>query len=346
MNLLQNNYNYTQTKYTIPANSVYTVDNSQTPKNYYSINNMSNVILYAGVNMIPNESMYNVKIDPKSVAHYNVPVPTDELNIYNPSVDDVDVIIVSFVAEFNPLFSALGKVNFNVDGTIKTDGVIKSFETSLPAGNNKIGIVDLSENSIKSLDDIKELIDTLLYKDDSHVFNTINEKISRILLSIYSLDAEKGVFNLIYNKLNEYFSTVDSDGMPIIKPVDRIEYQVTQEIKPLLDNISNNITSLNDVKINNIMLSCSQLESYLSIIMSRNRCTKFYNETNTDAEQMYTFTFIKSITNDGESDINAVIAGNRCVIKPNEKITDIYLQGVQTVKIPKGSSYRIIGGQQ
>ena len=79
-------------------------------------------------------------------------------------------------------------------------------------------------------------------------------------------------------------------------------------------------------------------------IKSQSICTKFEVEENTEAENLYTFSYIELLSNDGENDINLVIAGNRFVLKPNEVINKMLLEGIQTVKIPKNSSYRIIGG--
>ncbi len=73
-------------------------------------------------------------------------------------------------------------------------------------------------------------------------------------------------------------------------------------------------------------------------------CTKFAIETNTDAEYLYTVSYINLLSNDGDSDMSVVLGGNRFVLKPNEVLTDIHFNEVKTIKIPKNNSFRLIGG--
>ena len=116
------------------------------------------------------------------------------------------------------------------------------------------------------------------------------------------------------------------------------EVDAKGELKDILNNINKYIPNNADIK--------TMLESIKSTIEANStKCTKFYMEENTDAEQMYTFKYIELITNDSDTDMTFSISGTgRFTLKPNEVLSKISLDGVKTIKIPKNSSYRVIGG--
>ena len=131
--------------YIIPKNSVKTIDYKDVEPNYFHIQNLGGTPLYFSSHTIPTTRIYDVKIDGGSIATFTDPYPQYEVYIFNPSAtDDINIIMTSFKAPFDPVVLAQANKQISIGGTVETDGVIKGFNTALPAGANKIGKVDIS----------------------------------------------------------------------------------------------------------------------------------------------------------------------------------------------------------
>ena len=115
--------------------------------NFYRLNNMDDVTLYCSTNNIPSQYFYDFKANPFSVANFAEPKISSKLYISNPANKDVDAIIFYWSDEFNPTFMAVGEISLNNEGVVETDGIVKGFTTELPAGDNKIGKVELVTNA-------------------------------------------------------------------------------------------------------------------------------------------------------------------------------------------------------
>ena len=131
--------------YIIPKNSVKTIDYKDVEPNYFHIQNLGGTPLYFSSHTIPTTRIYDVKIDGGSIATFTDPYPQYEVYIFNPSAtDDINIIMTSFKAPFDPVVLAQANKQISIGGTVETDGVIKGFNTALPAGSNKIGKVDVA----------------------------------------------------------------------------------------------------------------------------------------------------------------------------------------------------------
>ena len=139
---------YNKQKFTIPKNSVYQIQFNGNNPNYYRVNNLGETVLYFATNNTPREDLYDFKCSPNSVANFAEPYTRDFLYCYNPNNVDVDILVTYWEGEFDPAFIAFGESTLSVEGTIKTDGVINAFNTSLPKGTNTIGDVGLEANTL------------------------------------------------------------------------------------------------------------------------------------------------------------------------------------------------------
>lgn len=145
---------YNRQKFTIPKNSVYQIQFNGNNPNYYRVNNLGETVIYFATNNTPREDLYDFKCSPNSVANFAEPYTRDFLYCYNPNNVDVDILITYWEGEFDPAFIAFGESTLSVEGTVKTDGVVNAFNTSLPSGDNTIGLVGLRDTEKSVLDSI------------------------------------------------------------------------------------------------------------------------------------------------------------------------------------------------
>lgn len=140
----------------------------------------------------------------------------------------------------------------------------------------------------------------------------------------------------IIKQLNETWDT--EKGTSTIRTILNDMYGHTKTIKNAIDN-NNDVSTFGNV--------ISQLGSINETLSSLKPvpCTKWYSGVNTDAENMYTMKYIKTISNDGESDMKVMISSTgNITLKPGEVLSDITLDATRTITIPKNSTYRLIGG--
>lgn len=131
--------------YTIPANSIKTINYSDVDPNYFHIQNNGGSAIYFSTHGIPTTHIYDMKIDGGSISTFTDPYPQSEVYIFNPYDNPVNVIITSFRAPFDPVVLASMNKQFTVGGSIETDGIVKSFDCQLPAGTNHLGKVEVTK---------------------------------------------------------------------------------------------------------------------------------------------------------------------------------------------------------
>lgn len=113
--------------------------------NYFRVQNPNNTSIYCGTTRHPSENMYDFSVAPNKAKAYAEPFQRSRLYVFNPSGNTINVIVVSMAAEYDPLSMMLG--DMEVDFSASSIGVtssIDSFNTSLPAGSNMIGKVQVS----------------------------------------------------------------------------------------------------------------------------------------------------------------------------------------------------------
>ena len=158
--------NLSRKSVTVPAYSVTTVEYNDSMPNYYRVINMGDGKLYCGTSAIPTTKRFEFTVGPGKIKLYTEPSRRNNLYIYNPSGVDVDVIIVSFEAEFDPATLAMADMEFDVaNQTMTTETTITGFNQPLPAGTNNIGKVTLADHAkyeeyLVAIRDAAKVLDT------------------------------------------------------------------------------------------------------------------------------------------------------------------------------------------
>ena len=124
--------------------SVATIDFIDNYPNHFRVQNSGKNAVFCSPNNIPTQSQYDFSVSGGGLTMYAEPYTSRRLHIFNPTGNDVDCTVVTFYAEFNPLILALSNIEVEMPNTIETSNIIGGFSASLPAGNEKIGKVDIS----------------------------------------------------------------------------------------------------------------------------------------------------------------------------------------------------------
>lgn len=129
---------------TVPAFSITTIDYLDTKPNYFRVQNRGTTEIYCSTNNMPTTKHYDFAVAGKKMKMFAEPYNRTRLYIFNPSGSDIEVAVLSFQAEFEPLTLALSEIEVEMPSSFESSMVINSFNASLPAGNNKIGKVDVT----------------------------------------------------------------------------------------------------------------------------------------------------------------------------------------------------------
>ena len=134
-----------QRQVSIPANSRITVDFTDTKPNYFYLNNLSVSEVYLGVSMIPDNVKYDKKVGPSQEALFAREQGVKSIQLYNATGAPARIDLTTFEKEFDPLVLASSSTTVSGGGGGDYDGVIRGFTAPLPAGNNDIGKVVVTE---------------------------------------------------------------------------------------------------------------------------------------------------------------------------------------------------------
>lgn len=212
--------NLSKAKFTIPAESTTTISFLGYP-NYYQITNGGVSDLYIGTTMMPSTDYFDAKVSGASTKLCVDPTGHHEIYIYNPSKDDVNIIAVSFEAPFD--ISALAMSNFGLslaDINVNADSVIKSFETSLPAGSNKIGKVSIDGKiSVNEIDALKSIVNNIYENGINKVVNIENMDKSLYNVTNYLIKPEATKSDEIYftGKLGYIHNITEENNWSLIQ---------------------------------------------------------------------------------------------------------------------------------
>lgn len=130
---------------TVPAHSVTTIDYIDTQPNYFRVQNSGDGTLYCSTANIPTQKQHDFSVKAAGMKMFAEPFYRAKLYVLNSTGNDVNITVLSFRAVFDPLALALSDIAIDLEGaTIESENVISGFETSLPAGSNEIGKVQVS----------------------------------------------------------------------------------------------------------------------------------------------------------------------------------------------------------
>lgn len=132
---------------TIAPQSVEEIVFNDTMPNHFYINNLSASILYFGITVIPKENIYEMMVDSFGENIYARQIGTKRCRIYNSGTNPAQLILITFEEQFNPstLAKAASGSSSGGGGGGSFDGVIRGFSVPLPAGDNNIGRVKVTE---------------------------------------------------------------------------------------------------------------------------------------------------------------------------------------------------------
>lgn len=230
---LDMNGSYQRRKYTIPKQTVYTIEFNGTRPNYYRLQNMSNATIYCATNSLPKIDLYDFKASPKSVGNYCEPTQRDTVYLLNPSTENAEVILVTWADKFDPTYMAVSEITLDSDVSVRTEGVITSFETSLPKGNNVLGKVDLNTIDRNNLSSIAS---AMVASSGTSYLNNMNKHIVDMCNKLVHDNDIIAILNEIKNKPNA--SATDLNG--VINKLSEINndiYSTSTNTYSLLDKL-------------------------------------------------------------------------------------------------------------
>lgn len=316
--------NLSKDKYSLKAQSTTTITFNGANPNYYRITNGGDTALYLGVSMMPTENFFDQKISPATTKLYVDAYGHEEIYIYNPSLKDINVVITSFTAPFEPTVLGLSDIGqdfsqIEFSGEVDASGNLKTLITSI---NKKI--VDYTN---------------LLTAIESKIGNSDSKDYTAYLLTIE-------------NKIVSVFESIDS-LLPFIRDIVQNETVNYDELYGLLQsfvidyrtdiaNLHGTVMSIDGKTYDygNLLVEIKE-----ALTSSVTKCTKWYKGENTDAENKYTMKYIELLSNDSDSDLFVTISSTgNITLKPGEVLNKIMLDAVRTITIPKNSTYRLIGG--
>ena len=181
---------------TVPAFSITTIDYLDTKPNYFRVQNRGTTELYCSTNNMPTAKHYDFAVAGKKMKMFAEPYNRTRLYIFNPSGSDVEVAVLSFQAEFEPLTLALSEIEVEMPKEFETSMAINSFNASLPTGNNKIGKVEIT-NGVTASDVTVLKENTQVTAENTASTKTLSQTIVNLLGELLSPTAVDGKTNLL-----------------------------------------------------------------------------------------------------------------------------------------------------
>ena len=201
---------------TVPAFSITTIDYLDTKPNYFRVQNRGTTEIYCSTNNMPTTKHYDFAVAGKKMKMFAEPYNRTRLYIFNPSGSDVEVAVLSFQAEFEPLTLALSEIEVEMPKEFETSMAITSFNAPLPTGNNKIGKVEVT-NGVAAAD-------VTVLKENTQV-------------TAENTGSAKALSQTIVNLLGELLSTTVSPDKPnllsIINGLENLGILLEDEFSPI-----------------------------------------------------------------------------------------------------------------
>ena len=240
---------------TVKAGSVAELDFIDTTPNMFICQNTTPMKIHISISSIPTLTNYEFAIDKNTVGTFGRPVPARKIYLYNTGSGDATVKIFSVHDNFD--MNVLKNISMKLEGegmSIETDGIVKGFQAgvSLPAGNNKIGIVELDEKDValiqtigENVDNIDSNVGAMMINVASNLSNTnkIAEDVAEIVTALSSGGA--GADTRLY-----YINGDSYDKEPVyLNKVDSISYTATDSSTIYFNYLLNDGADV-DIKIN------------------------------------------------------------------------------------------------
>lgn len=190
---------------TVPAFSITTIDYLDTKPNYFRVQNRGTTELYCSTNNMPTTKHYDFAVPGKKMKMFAEPYNRTRLYIFNPSGTDVEVAVLSFQAEFEPLTLALSEIEVEMPSSFESSMVINSFNAPLPTGNNKIGKVEvINAPAAADVSNIKTNTNNILSKLAYLMSNTPSSQEGLNLYAIMTALEPLAAANTFFSKVSTF----------------------------------------------------------------------------------------------------------------------------------------------
>ena len=190
---------------TVPAFSITTIDYLDTKPNYFRVQNRGTTEIYCSTNNMPTTKHYDFAVAGKKMKMFAEPYNRTRLYIFNPSGSDVEVAVLSFQAEFEPLTLALSEIEVEMPKDFESSMAITSFNAPLPSGNNKIGKVEVTNGpSAADVTSIKTNTTNILSKLGYLISNTPSSPEGIKLYDIMSALGAVAAANTFFGKVSTF----------------------------------------------------------------------------------------------------------------------------------------------
>ena len=319
-------------KYTLEPNSTTTINFMGASPNHYEITNGGTSPLYLGVSMMPTENFFDKKIPSGSSVLYVDPYGHEEVYIYNPSNEPVNIIMVSFYADFDTTTLAMSNV-FQDFNTIQLNG---EFDAK---GDMKLKLKNIEESTsaIKGYvnskkDPVYNKVSKLMKASFSsklisglNLYETTITATPGYTLSNNVYDYDNNVMKPIYNVSNiaqvlEYALLLPYDSTDSIKvesypefestinnyKIKKITFYTTEAIQTVADNYFTLYKEKDIINYSNLLNSITDYLKSIdnnTDILTHNKCSslKIFNYRSTDDDTFEEANYVtKLIANDKE----------------------------------------------
>ena len=190
---------------TVPAFSITTIDYLDTKPNYFRVQNRGTTEIYCSTNNMPTTKHYDFAVAGKKMKMFAEPYNRTRLYIFNPSGSDVEVAVLSFQAEFEPLTLALSEIEVEMPKEFETSMAITSFNAPLPTGNNKIGKVEVTNGpAVADVTSIKTNTNNILSMLTNLMSNTPSSPEGIKLYDIMSALGALAAANTFFGKVSTF----------------------------------------------------------------------------------------------------------------------------------------------
>lgn len=323
INQFSGGYNATWRKQLITlAPGLNTIDFTDTNPNLFAMVNSNDVNIYGGFSILPNVSKYEFKAAQKATSKFGQPIPVNQLYLYNPSAENISIILFSMQGVFDftvieGMSVNLSTENVNVGSAVNVSGF--NAGVSLPSGSNLMGKVNVPE-----LDGTKTIGKVIVPELDGN-HNIGNVKVTSVPANLKTVVGNDTLINL----LTQFVSNGESTA-----GVEEILSKLSA-IKTGIDNLVDNGGGSSGGGSTSVNKKC------LAIVSDSQTTAKTYT---LDSSNVYK---INHLSNDGSGDLMVNVGTVAMTVKAGEVLADIDIpSSTTTVKVSGTNiSYRILYSQ-
>ena len=324
INQFSGGYNATWRKQLITLTpSLNTIDFTDTNPNLFALVNSNDVNIYGGFSILPNVSKYEFKAAQKATSKFGQPIPVNQLYLYNPSAENISIILFSMQGVFDftvieGMSVNLSTDNVNVGSAVNVSGF--NAGVSLPSGSNLMGKVNVPE-----LDGTKTIGKVIVPElDGNHTLG--NVKVTSVPSNLKTVVGNDTLIALLQQFVSNGESTAGVEE--ILSKLSAIKTGIDN----LVDSGGGGSSGGGSTTVN---------KKCLAIVSDKQTTAKTYT---LDSSNVYK---INHLSNDGSNDLTVNVGSVAMTVKAGEVLADIDIpSGTTSVQVSGTNiSYRILYSQ-